>query len=202
MTPDVHARRNLDPARPWLEAGRSWTAAADRIAAYDAERRGRRRLWKPAPSFDERKLRARADACLWHAEQLDRLTAQGCIVLHDRIAPHSHNVIDHLVISPAGVVAIQDVPGLDYEPELDPQYGRMPGPLTTDYSTSISAVLAEHIVPALARDDLFAVDFEVTIFGISVLVDRKVATAFNDVLRPVEVVPFIEGQSRYLSPLQ
>ena len=101
--PGDEPRRILDPDRPWTEAGRSWLAEGERLSAYYA-RHGSILQRNPLhPPADVWAARERAKACQKVGRDLDRLTALGWVVWHDRRVAGTEMVVDHVLIGPNGV---------------------------------------------------------------------------------------------------
>lgn len=186
---DLSPRAPIDHARPWLEAGRSWEARAEQLRAYLDQRRGRpRRRWesKDRGLVD---LEARAAACRAHAHDLDRLTATGWAVWHDRVLVGTRDVIDHVLIGPAGVVLIQTQPGLDH---IAPPIGRSPGPRTQAAIAANNHLLHTTIGPAVV-DAVHAAlpTWTITTHWIQVLHDPTIRLWFTDVSRPELIGPWL-----------
>ena len=198
--PATPRRPMLDPAKPWLEAGRSWSAAADRVEAYDAQQRGGRRRWWHSISAEEAQLRQRAEAARRHARQLDRLTARGWFVWHDRLAPASRNVVDHVLVGPGGVVVLQSIPGYDHEASNG---ARHTGPVTRVAIDASMEVIVNQILPAIHDTALtfFPEGWDVLVRGHLVLVDKTLRGSFSDVLRPAEVAAYVDRGGAWLAPV-
>lgn len=102
-------REVLDPQRPWLEAGRSHLAAADRLLAESRRTGGALARWQ-TPAAVTAALRDRAKAATASAKLLAPLTATGWVVLHDRVLAGTSAVLDHVLVGPVGIVVVQDRP--------------------------------------------------------------------------------------------
>lgn len=196
----VERRTMLDSAKPWLEAGRSWTAAADRIEAYDAHKRGHpRRPWNSV-STEERQLRARAEAARWHARRLDRFTARGWFVWHDRFATATRNVVDHIMVGPGGVVVLQSIPSFDHAIENGV---RRTGPDTVRTLDTSMELLRKQIVPAIhaAASQLLPEDWNLLVRGHNVLIDKTLPGTYTDVERPETVADYVAKAGAWLAPV-
>lgn len=200
--------RRTDPAtKPWMVAGQSWDKAADRIAVYDLHlREGRRRRWWEKPSPDEANLRARAEACRWHARLLDRMVASGYIVWHDRIVLDTTNTVDHVLIGPTGVMLLSSIPGVDRI--KDPNGVPQPGPVTWgacsaahnlgDFGLSMYAEADEDGHRAIG-DDVPHFIWE----SLVVYVDPHCPTSFEgEPMRPAEIPLYLSGQAGWHNAFQ
>lgn len=203
------SRSPIDPAQPWLEAGRSWQAQADRVAAYLEQRHGRRPRWWQDPDPEVLQLRRRAEACRWHAQVLDAYTPRGWVVWHDRLAPGTRSVVDHVMVGAAGVVAIQTLAAEDHVRTPD---GQRMGPHTHRRAQS-SGVRAGEILACLQEEiaDLFdAGELDARMLGsgsldlrvLTVLVDDKDPATYEVAVRPFEVEAVVEEMVSRFEPPQ
>ena len=94
----------LDPARPWLEAGRSVDDAADVYRDY-LRATSKRRAWR-GPTFTEQTMRANAEAARRTAALVEPLRALGWTPMHDRIVPGTGVVVDTVLVGPTGIVLL------------------------------------------------------------------------------------------------
>lgn len=105
-------RADVDPARPWQQAGRSWRAHADRLRAYYRhhgtwpQRMLGPRLTMPQ---DLTYAAARGRAAARVGRRLDRLAATGWVVWHDRRVAGTEMVLDHVLIGPDGITVLASV---------------------------------------------------------------------------------------------
>jgi hypothetical protein len=111
-------RRPIDPRRPWLEAGRSHDALANRLLTY--HRTHGRLLERIFLPLDVHRFRDRGRACRKHARTLDRLTAHGWVTLHDRAVLGTREVLDHVLVGPGGVAVLFTIPAIDRDPAGQP----------------------------------------------------------------------------------
>jgi hypothetical protein len=109
----VSIRVDDDPARPWKQAGRSWASQARRLDTYY---RTQGTVGDKAKSLlgvhghpDAALLRGRALAASKTARRLDRLTATGWVVLHDRRLASTEDTLDHVAIGPDGITVVQSI---------------------------------------------------------------------------------------------
>ena len=193
-------RPMLDPARPWLEAGRSWDAESDRVATYFDKQRGRPRRFYDRVEPKVVALRRRAEACRDRARELGPLTARGWVVWHDRLAPGTCNVVDHVLIGTGGVVLLQSVPVLDTRPSTE--LGTVPGPTTANLINTGWNVLSTQIVESVAAAIGAALpSWSVPIRGHQVLVGKAISSTFTDILRPFQVEAFVAAQGSIFAPM-
>lgn len=131
----------VNSARPWLEAGRSHLASADRLMAHH---RATASWWEQlAPPPEVKQLRTRARACQRHARRLDRLHARGWLVWHDLILEDTREAFDHVLIGPGGIAVLQTLPTVDRTPD------KQPGPTTIADARAVLERWREHTRPAL-----------------------------------------------------
>jgi hypothetical protein len=196
---ELPPRTPIDSARPWLEAGRSWAARAEQLEAYVDRRRGRpRRRWESRDP-EVTALEARATACAAHALDLDRFTADGWVVWHDRVVAGTRNVVDHVLVGPAGVLLVQTIPGLDHT-VADGK--RTPGPRTEASVTATWSLLNTVIGPAItAAVTQVLPSWNTPINWCQVLLDTKVTDRVAGAYRPNQVPQLVAQQSAVFGPI-
>lgn len=115
-------RAQLDPTKPWREAGRSWAAQAHRLRAY----------YRTSGTFGDKlqlfvspnghpevsRLYARANAALRVGRRLDKLTPGGWIVMHDRRLAGTEETLDHVAVGPDGITIVQSVAAAGQLPDV------------------------------------------------------------------------------------
>lgn len=135
-----------DPARPWKQAGRSWAAQARRLDVYYRTQGtvGDRlkSMFAPAGHPDVARLRARAALAARTARKLDRLSASGWVLLHDRRLVGTEETLDHVAIGPDGVTVIQSV-----EPEGTPPPG-----VPVAASVHVARVKLHELLPQIVQE--------------------------------------------------
>lgn len=95
------------PRKAWQAAGRSHLGAAERIEAADGSVLARLGMRRDPRAV---RLRDRAQAAQRTAKALAPLSAQGWVVLHDRVVAGTSTGLDHVLVGPPGVVVVQDRP--------------------------------------------------------------------------------------------
>lgn len=198
---DVPVRLPIDEGDPSLDAGLSWSSAADRVASYAhaaASRRRRARSWWRGPETDELRLRQRAEACRALAPRLDRLGARGWIVWHDRLVPGSRNVIDHLLIGPGGVVALQSIPVYDH---VQVAGATLPGDVTTTALAQSMDLLRRQVVePLEVAIATLMPGWTVPAYGHNVLVGGRVGGSYDNSIRPDGIADYLTTLGSPFSP--
>lgn len=196
---DTADRSDDDPARPWKQAGRSWSAQARRLDTYyrahgttGDKMRSKFAVHGHPEVF---RLKARATAAIRTARTLDRLSASGWVVLHDRRLVGTEETLDHVAIGPGGVTAIQSV-----DPEGTPPPG-VPVAASVHFARDRLMHLQPFIADAVSAR--LALGWDVLIFGMIAVNGTTLRVDEYPPVRTCQEVPTaLESHRRTFSRMQ
>lgn len=198
----VRGQRFVGSTKPWLNAGRSHDATAQRLLTHHLATCSWWERLSPPPEISA--LRARAKACRRHARQLDRLHARGWLVFHDQVLADTGDLFDHVLVGPTGVAVLYTLPTLDHDQAgwPGPRSGVEADAAAHRWSSSLEQRVINELdlasVAADFTDGEIWVNARVVLFGA-----RRARTDYDAYLVPSQVFPWLTGGFRSsFNPLQ